>query len=328
MDLDKESAFSKQYIIPYTNTEGWKSFLEENGFVVVSSVITKSECEKFVNEMWKTIEILSCEKVNSKDKNTWTLAKNYPFMLHGGMIQYLGHTQFQWDLREACSELFAKLWGVNQTDLATSFDGFCFMNGARKYRFNPMNSFLHTDQSPHRDKLWSYQGFINLQDCDDSSGGFVCVPKSHLEHGNFLRSNFDIQEKRFKGDWILFTDEEKSKFDKILGNFIKINCKAGDFVLWDSRTFHCNSTPTKPILRVCCYICMIPKKNVPEEIKGKRKKALLEKRCSSHHPGDGFKLFPKVPRYGNTPEKYKELINKIQKDVKLNDLQKSLAYYD
>jgi len=326
--MDQELAYSKDYIIPYTNYEEWKRFLEENGYVVVSSVISKTDCEKYVNEMWKLMEILSDGKVKQKDKNTWTLSKNYPFMLHGGMIQYLGHTQFQWDLREACSEIFAKLWGVSQKDLATSFDGFCFMNGARKFRKNRLNSFLHTDQSPHRDKLWSYQGFINLQDCDDDAGGFVSVPKSHLEHRSFLKNNFDIKEKRFHGDWILFTDEEKDKFKKILGNVLKLNCRAGDFVLWDSRTFHCNTSPTKLVLRACCYICMIPKKNVPDEIKEKRKKALLEKRCCSHHPGDGLKIFPKVPRYGNTPARYKELIQEVQKDVKLNDLQRSLAYID
>ncbi len=99
--MDQDSAYSKDYIIPYINLKGWKKFLEENGYVVVSSVISKNDCEKYVNEMWKLMEILSEGKVKQNDKNTWTLAKNYPYMIHGGMIQYLGHTQFQWDLREA-----------------------------------------------------------------------------------------------------------------------------------------------------------------------------------------------------------------------------------
>ena len=73
---------------------------------------------------------------------------------------------------------------------------------------------------------------------------------------------------------------------------------------------------------------MIPKDKIPSKIKEKRKKALLQKRCCSHHPGEGLKMFPTTPRYGNTPEKYKELIEMVQKDVKLNDLQKSLAYVD
>jgi ectoine hydroxylase-related dioxygenase (phytanoyl-CoA dioxygenase family) len=324
--MEDDIAFSKEYRFPLSNIKDWKKYLEENGFVVVSSVISKEECKKYLNEMWNVLEILSEGKVNQKDKTTWTKAKNYPFMLHGGMIQYIGHSQFQWDLREKCSELFAQLWNVKNTELATSFDGFCLMNGIRNYRKNSLNSFLHTDQSPNRNKLWSYQGFVNLEDCDDDSGGFVCVPKSHTIHRKFLEENFDITEKRFSGDWILFSDEEKTKYNSVLGNVQKINCKAGDFILWDSRTFHCNTVPTKSVIRACVYICMIPKKNVPDEVLEKRKKALTELRCCSHHPGEGLKLFPKAPRFGNTPLKYKELIDIVQKKVKLNDLQKSLAY--
>jgi len=310
------------------NVSDWKKYLEENGYVVVSSVISKQECEFYVKEMWKSLEILSEGKVSASDKSTWEKAKNYPYMLHGGMVQYIGHSQFQWDLREKCSEVFAKVWNVEKKDLASSFDGFCLMNGTRNYQKKPWNSFLHTDQSPNRNKLWSYQGFINLEDCDDESGGFICVPKSHLIHRKFFEENFDLNDKKLSGDWYLFTDEDKTKHQSILGQVIKLNCKAGDYILWDSRTFHCNTVPTKVCLRACVYICMIPKKNVPDDVKEKRKKAWDEKRCTSHHPGDGLKLFPKAPRFGNTPEKYKELIKLVQKSVKLNDLQKSLLCID
>jgi len=69
---------------------------------------------------------------------------------------------------------------------------------------------------------------------------------------------------------------------------------------------------------------MLPKNKVPEEMKNKRKKAFDEKRCCNHHSGDGFKIFPKVPRF-SAPE-LKMLIEKAQDNVKLNDLQMSLAY--
>jgi len=54
-------------------------------------------------------------------------------MLHGGMVQYIGHTKWQWDLREKVAPVYAKIWEVEPTDLATSFDGFCYMDGHRKY---------------------------------------------------------------------------------------------------------------------------------------------------------------------------------------------------
>jgi predicted 2-oxoglutarate/Fe(II)-dependent dioxygenase YbiX len=43
-----------------------------------------------------------------------------------------------------------------------------------------------------------------------------------------------------------------------LCNTIKVNSKAGDFILFDSRTFHCNTVPMTKTLRVCTYICMLP----------------------------------------------------------------------
>ena len=122
-------------------------------------------------------------------------------MLHGGMIQYIGHSQFQWDIREKCTPLFAKLWDVDQKELATSMDGFCFMNGVRKYMKKPFDSFLHSDQSPLKDKIWSYQGACCLTDNEEDAGGFVCVPESHLIHREFFKKNYDLKEKKFKDDW-------------------------------------------------------------------------------------------------------------------------------
>lgn len=38
------------------------------------------------------METLSYEKLNRKNIETQCLAKNYPVGLHGGMIQYIGHS--------------------------------------------------------------------------------------------------------------------------------------------------------------------------------------------------------------------------------------------
>lgn len=90
---------------------------------------------------------------------------------------------------------------------------------------------------------------------------------------------------------------------------IKVNTKAGDFILFDSRTFHCNAKPTTETLRVCTYICMLPSEKVPENKKAARRKAVEERRTSNHHAGDGFKTFPALPRYLDDPKKFKGLIS-------------------
>jgi hypothetical protein len=48
------------------------------------------------------------------------------------MIQYIGHTKAQWELRKLAKPLFQKLWNTEQ--VKSSFDGFCFMNGELDFK--------------------------------------------------------------------------------------------------------------------------------------------------------------------------------------------------
>jgi hypothetical protein len=319
-----EDDFTKDYRIPFKNTEQWKNYLKKNGFVVISEYLSKEKSAAYYDQMLLVLEILSQNKFKKDDLKTWTKSSNLPYMPHG-MIQYIGHSQFQWDLREDCSDIFSKLWDTSKTDLATSFDGFYFMSGERKYKSKADNSFLHTDQSPIINKLWSYQGLINLLDCPLEGGGFVCIPQSHLMQREYFEKRYNLSDKKFKENWYKFTNEEKEK-EELLKNVVKVNCKSGDFILWDSRTFHCNRPPTGNISRACTYICMLPKSHVPEEKKAKRAKAFSEKRCTNHHSGEGFKIFSKLPRFCY-PKILKPLLEKVQKKIKITKLQVSLAYY-
>lgn len=105
---------------------------------------------------------------------------------------------------------------------------------------------------------------------------------------------------------------------------VKINTKAGDFILFDSRTFHCSTKPTTPTLRVCTYICMLPEEKVANKVKEKRMKALENHRVTCHHPGDGFKTFPETPRYLDNREKFIKLIEKVN-HCELDEEMKSLV---
>jgi len=94
------------------------------------------------------MEKLSLGKLDRNDPNTQELSKCYPPVLHGGMIQYVGHSQVQWDLRKQAKPIFETIWETNK--LKSSFDGFCFMNGLRNYQARADDAFLHCDQSPMR----------------------------------------------------------------------------------------------------------------------------------------------------------------------------------
>lgn len=167
------------------------------------------------------------------------------------------------------------------------------MNGLRNYQKSPINSFLHCDQSPMRnDKIWSYQGIMCLTDSGEDEGGFVVVPKSNNFHRQYFTDKGKMDHKK---DWYLVpeADKEEDYFKAIM----KVNSKAGDFILFDSRTFHCNTVPRVQKLRVCTYICMLPADHVAEKTKILRELAVKNRRVSSHHPGDGFRTFPALPRF-------------------------------
>ena len=156
--------------------------------------------------MWDIMEILSQGKLQKDKPETHGVDENYPPLLHGGMIQYIGHSQTQWNLRLRCKPLFQRLW--RNEEVKTSFDGLCFMNGKRKYEARLDNAFLHCDQSPMKNYLWSYQGIMTLTDSGEDEGGYVCVPRSHLFHQKYFQDRGLTKHKR---DWYKVPEVEKVK---------------------------------------------------------------------------------------------------------------------
>lgn len=136
--------------------------LEKEGYTVVKGYLDVDVAKEYNTQLWDVYR---------------QLVK--PVKLHSGMIQYLGHTKPQWELRHLCKGIFEQLWKTS--DLVTSFDGFCIMDGDSRVQRVAPDAFLHRDQKLTSAELLTYQGLISLSDNTDvESGGFVCVPKSHL----------------------------------------------------------------------------------------------------------------------------------------------------
>jgi ectoine hydroxylase-related dioxygenase (phytanoyl-CoA dioxygenase family) len=299
---------------------GWPAFLEAQGFVVLRRVVP--DAPDFVAALWDLVEALG-DGLDRRVAATQRRGRAWPTMLHGGMIQYVGHTAAQWALRERVAPAFARLHGCAADELASSFDGLCFMSGQRAYKPRGPLSILHTDQSPRRPARWSVQGLVNLVDNDDRAGGLCVVPRSHLAHAEFFRARgLDPA-----GDWYLFSDADKQ--GPLFRDVVKVCGEAGDLMLWDSRTFHGNTIPGAPVLRVCAYICMLPKRRVPAATVAKRAQAVAERRCSSHHPGDGFRMFPALPRHMTAAQRARTLerLPGLQPGP-VGPLQRSLAHVE
>ncbi|MFT5686820.1 MAG: ectoine hydroxylase-related dioxygenase (phytanoyl-CoA dioxygenase family) [Myxococcota bacterium] len=296
---------------------GWSEFLHTHGYAVIKSVITKEQAAEALDEMWALMEALS--PVRKDRPKTHRLGKNWPSMLHGGMVQYIGHAPLQWRLRELCATVYARYYDTEATNLATSFDGLCMMHSARKYqRGGELLSFMHTDQSPRRKEEWSIQGLINLADAGPDDGGLVVIPGTHTEHQAFFTGHPRGDQK---SDWYKLTDVEKNRYrDRV----IKVCAEPGDFLLWDSRTFHANTVPVRPgAIRACTYICMLPQERISKHIRYNRQKAWNERRTSSHHPGDGFRMFPTLPRFVTDRDRFLATV-RTQMQPTLTDAQTAL----
>ena len=108
---------------------------------------------------------------------------------------------------------------------------------------------------------------LSLTKATDETGGLVVVPHSHL-HFEHL-SKLEVHKERGR----LHLDNADAFFaipavEHSCGPIV-VPLKRGDFVIWDSRTVHCNTHPiSEPpadvlngdqLLRICAYISMSPK---------------------------------------------------------------------
>jgi len=59
-----------------------------------------------MDDVWAMMEKLSMGKLKRDDIETQKIAKNYPSSHHGGLMQYIGHAKFQWELRKLTRPIF------------------------------------------------------------------------------------------------------------------------------------------------------------------------------------------------------------------------------
>ena len=295
-----------------------KSDLREKGYAVIKGFFNNDETSDFYNSF---SDIYT--KLMYKDKKGKI---QHPLILHGGMIQYIGHSQVQWDIRLKAKPMFQALF--NTDNLFSSFDGFCYMIGKKPAQRVELDSFLHRDQDLSDVETSRIQGLINLtQNLSSEQGGFVCIPKSHL-----IKSfSFFPSIRQSKKDWYLFSKLEKNILSSYNYNPEFIPLDKGDFLLWDSRLLHCNTKCyDRQSMRVCSYVSMFPKEKLKTILEQKyktffeylllRERIFNERRCqgASLFPSC---LFPKIPRFSadeNLGDKIKEICDFDETDEILN----------
>ena len=281
-------------------------FLHENGYVVIKNVISNDQIKEAISLLWDFLENLGTG-IKRNDSSTWN-NDNWIGNFQAGVISeyHIGQSKFLWYCRLLCKKIFVNLWkyidhNINSNNLLTSFDG-CGIMRSSFNEYKPITSWYHTALNPLMfPDLLSYQGFLNLLSCDENSGGLVIIPKSNNSLMNYCKTYIELTEKDI--DYVDlspikmgFNDIQLRRWISSLDNPIKINCKAGDFVLWDSRTFHCNTCaisetevlPNNNLERIVAYITMYPYDLIPEEDREKlisnRMDGFIKGKTTGHYP--------------------------------------------
>jgi len=275
-------------------------YLDENGYVVFKNVASQDDLDKGYQLAWDFLETIA--PVDRNNPSTWNHPK-WPDPFGKGIVagDGVGQSSFLWFCRglPKVKSIFQNIWGAD--DLITSFDGFC-MHRPFEYNesFKTKEGWYHIDQNGTRKpgKI-CVQGFLNFFPGGLDDGGLVVVPKSHLifndifkEFPNFAKISGDfVQLHNQPGFWNGIAKKNNL-------HALKVCCQPGDFVLWDSRTIHCNSPartyrdiPAKGVLlprRLVAYVCMTPKSRMSEECLHSRIAAFKTGQTTSHWPEECF----------------------------------------
>lgn len=309
-----------QYREFYTDISQVKQYLDVHGVAVVPKRLTDEFVGTQRDLFFQELSTLTDQKVVYSDRTTW---KNWfeLFPMHGMLVQHygIGHFQSVWNVRQhpSISAVFSELHNTPSESLITSFDGVSLhfppeVTGRAFYR----NTWLHTDQA-FSNKAYCAQGLVPLFDVEKGDATLLVLEGSHLLHEEFGKE-FGLSKE--KDDWWKLTPEQVDWYISKGCKPAAVLAKAGDLVLWDSRTIHQGKESDKdrarPTHRLVFYVCQEPRRNAtPLQIK-KKQDAFKKRRMTTHWPAKN-KLFGVNPRtYG----KQLPVVNVNTKNIELSEL--------
>lgn len=262
----------------------WLEHLDKQGYAVVAAVADNSILRQAEDLLWNFLEQRTSWK--RQDPETWTdaaLEKDRIGSVQNGIINGggMGQSDFLWYLRTLpkVRKIFTEIWGTD--DLLVSFDSAGIFrpwnHGFRK----TICGWWHVDQGRGKKGRCAVQGLISLYDADCRTGGLTVVPQSHLRFDEVVQDqqNPDVDYCTVQ------------PYCSVLQDFPHqlVCCKAGDMILWDSRTTHANAPATQTpivepgrLLRAVAYICMTPAKFASSPVRIGRR-SLYEHRVSTSH---------------------------------------------
>ncbi len=247
------------------NIEQYKQELIEKGYTIIPNVLNNEEITKATDLFFKWKKTIpNIDKIHSQ------INPHNIFKFHEA-----GHQEFAWFIRTRPKliDIFKKIWETDE--LVSSFDGSCYMP---KELAKKDNIWTHTDQAADSIGLKCYQSFVSLTDNKERT--LRVYEGSHLMHEKYFKDR-NIKDSK---NWNLI---EHDYLHEIKDKKRVLDVKAGDLVIWDSRTFHQNQYgKAGSEERLVQYVCYLPKNN-PKNSKAmqkKREKYFMERRMTSHWP--------------------------------------------
>ena len=266
------------------DVSGWQTHLNEEGYAVVSGALGPGAVAETVDQIWSSIET-AFEGVKQHDSATW---KAWRLDGRGFITSAIAQGQGAWSVRgnPDIKQVFAHIW---QTDeLLVSMDAMIMWKPWwQNPDWLPKTEGLHLDQNPfNKPDLCCVQGMLVLEDILQEVGGLQVVPQSHLPEAK-ARLMRKRPVLKHAGDWCVLGDPSPSQPQPRL-----VMAKAGDLILWDSRTVHggvvgaglAADSEAQRLPRLAVPVCMTPRAWATQEALEERLQAFDEGSVLSHWP--------------------------------------------
>jgi hypothetical protein len=263
-------------------------YLEEHGYVIVRNVASPEEVNRAMDLLW---ELLGKTGMQRNDPATWSDDRfcKVGSIPSGILFNGVGQSDFLWYLRLLPKVKAAFQSVFNESDLICSFDGGSVFRPWHAPDATPEcktrgGGWFHVDQGRALKGRCAVQGLVTLTDASAETGGFCVIPDSQKHHDRLIESSRLHSDVNFV--------HVSPDFDVLTHPQILPLCRAGDLVLWDSRTIHCNTPslaprpacPTDRLLRAAGYICMVPTAWASPEVLGIRRDVFEFGETRNHWP--------------------------------------------
>jgi hypothetical protein len=246
---------------------------------------------------------------------------------------------FCWQVRQhpRVAQVFAELYHVKPEDLLVSFDGFRFVLKGRNYQ---RGHWAHCDEGPgnqakHPDYTCVQGSIAICSSMGAEDGDFVYWEGGNRYHTEYFKGKpAEVRLKADKTNWHVFSEEETAEMERAGHKRIRLMRRAGDMVLWLSRTPHQSDKPGPRAEHdaAVAFVSMAPRRFAAPGDLDKRIKAFEERRTTSHWPVQHFRCFPKTPRLYNASrvdvfKRGKKSLEQLKKQILLTPLGRRLVGY-